>query len=192
MLKNRVREVRKQRGLTLERLAELAEMSAGHISRIERHEKGWSLESLPRIAKALGVSPEELLDASGAWQQIPVIAVVGQDLWGHALSGGHTSNGSAASVQVPSAYGDVIAVSVAGPALYPRYSSGEVIIAHEPSVLPVDAVGKECVIVTEDNRVGVKFVQKAAEGVIYFSHNEPPTSNLSVSRCYPIAYVLRS
>lgn len=193
MLKNRVREVRKQRGLTLEQLAELAGMSAGHLSRIERHEKGWSMESLPKLAQALGVPPEQLIDASGAWQMAPVIASLGQTAWGHLIEHGNGSGAAVATVKVPAAYGDVVAVTIIGTAFYPRYNTGDVILAAEPSGEPAQFVGKECVVVSPDGDVSIKFVQKAADGpsFILISHNEPPSSDRIVARCYPVVAVIR-
>ncbi len=148
MIRNRVREFRKARGLTLEKLEEMTGISTGHLSRIERHEKGWSMESL---------------------------------------------EASRMRVKVPAVLGDVIAISVVGSSLYPRYNTGDVIIASEPSVQPSNASGKECIVITQDQRVAVKFLQKSADSstIIATSHNEPPQSDLSIARCYPVVYVVR-
>ncbi len=58
---HRIKEVRKQRGLTQETLAELVGISHSHLSRMERGGRGTSLEMLARIASALSVSPNDLL-----------------------------------------------------------------------------------------------------------------------------------
>lgn len=57
----RVRSIRLKRGFTQEMLAEAAELSAPYVSHIERGAKKASLESLVRIAAALGVTVDHLL-----------------------------------------------------------------------------------------------------------------------------------
>lgn len=149
------------------------------------------MDSLPKLAEALGVEIHQLIDASEAWQNVPVIGAVGQATLGRILTG----NGSAsvaATVRVPAVLGDVIAISVVGSSLYPRYTTGDFIIASEPSVNPADVVGKECVIITTDDRVAVKFIQKVEGGApIVISHNEPPQTDIGIKRCYQVVYVVR-
>ena len=60
MTTNRVREVRKSKHMTLEELAENAGTSAAHLSRIEAHSRGLTLEMLIKISRALGVEPEDI------------------------------------------------------------------------------------------------------------------------------------
>lgn len=57
----RIKAAREREGMTQEELAEYVDMSATHISVIERGKKGLRLENLVRIANVLGVSPDELL-----------------------------------------------------------------------------------------------------------------------------------
>ncbi|HEY9788730.1 MAG TPA: helix-turn-helix transcriptional regulator [Candidatus Obscuribacterales bacterium] len=49
-----VREIRQERGLTLEALATEIDIDAAHLSRIERGQKEISLATAVRIADALG------------------------------------------------------------------------------------------------------------------------------------------
>lgn len=193
MIRNRVWEFRKQRGLTLEQLAEQSGISTGHLSRIERHEKGWSMESLPKIARALGIEPHHLIDASEAWQEVPVIGTVGQATLGRLLANESCGDVPRMRVKVPAVLGDVIAISVVGSSLYPRYNTGDVIIAAEPAIDPGSAAGKECVVITADHRVAVKHLQKSADSatIVATSHNEPPQTSMQISRCYPVVYVVR-
>ena len=60
----RVRELRKQAGLTQEELADKADSDFRHIVRIERGESHIQLNTLAWIAQALGASPAELLEPS--------------------------------------------------------------------------------------------------------------------------------
>lgn len=57
----RLRELRKERGLTQEALAEAADLSGNYISDLELGRKVPSLTILVRLAQALGVGGPELL-----------------------------------------------------------------------------------------------------------------------------------
>ena len=56
----RLRELRAERGLSQERLAELAGVDRNYIGQIERAERNVALVNIVRIAKALGIEPGEL------------------------------------------------------------------------------------------------------------------------------------
>ena len=55
-----IRQKREEKGITINKLAELAKMSKGHLSRIERGITEPSIATLARIAKSLDVKVEEL------------------------------------------------------------------------------------------------------------------------------------
>lgn len=59
---NQIRKLRKERGITLEDFAERTGISYSHLSRMEAGKRGLSLENVIRIARALGVEPEEVSD----------------------------------------------------------------------------------------------------------------------------------
>jgi transcriptional regulator with XRE-family HTH domain len=56
----RLRNLRKERGLSQEELAHLASLHSTYIGQLERGEKNATLESLEKVTEALGVSLEEL------------------------------------------------------------------------------------------------------------------------------------
>ena len=56
-----VKVLRSLRGLTQEELAETADMKRTQISALERGHRGVQMETIDRLAKALGVDPWELL-----------------------------------------------------------------------------------------------------------------------------------
>lgn len=58
----RVREVRLERGLTQEQLAETADVHPTFVSNLERGYSAPTLHTLMAIANALGVRPGELID----------------------------------------------------------------------------------------------------------------------------------
>ena len=61
-LGQRLRELRKERGLSQERLGQGSSLSGKFIGEVERGEKSISIDSLYRVSVALGVSLRQLTD----------------------------------------------------------------------------------------------------------------------------------
>jgi transcriptional regulator with XRE-family HTH domain len=61
----RIRNYRTQKGLSQEKLAELAGCHPTYIGQLERGEKNATLESVEKIALAMGISLSELFDKLG-------------------------------------------------------------------------------------------------------------------------------
>jgi transcriptional regulator with XRE-family HTH domain len=58
----RIRALRQNRGLSQERLADMAGIHRTYLSSLERGERNVGLDNVYAIAAALGVSPAELFD----------------------------------------------------------------------------------------------------------------------------------
>lgn len=56
-----IRQWRTHRGLTLEQLAERVEMTASHLSMLERYQRGYTQETLEALAHALQTDTASLL-----------------------------------------------------------------------------------------------------------------------------------
>lgn len=61
-LAKNVRELRDRKGISQERLGEIAGLHRTYIGMIERAEKNITLVNLDKIARALGVKPSSLID----------------------------------------------------------------------------------------------------------------------------------
>ena len=66
ILGQRIRNYRTQRGLSQERLAELSSCHSTYIGQVERGEKNATIESIEKIATALGVPLSRLFENIGA------------------------------------------------------------------------------------------------------------------------------
>lgn len=64
LIGRRVKESRLQKGMSQADLAEQIDMSVSYISRIETAEKQASLEALVRIANAIGITVDHLLNGN--------------------------------------------------------------------------------------------------------------------------------
>ena len=60
-----IRVRRKAANLSQETLADLAEIDRSHMGKIERGERNVTLLNIARIARALSVSPSDLLEDAG-------------------------------------------------------------------------------------------------------------------------------
>lgn len=65
-VRRRLRDLRTQRGLTLEDVARSARIDVSTLSRLESGKRRLALDHLPRLAEALSVSTDELLRAPEA------------------------------------------------------------------------------------------------------------------------------
>lgn len=66
----RLKEIRKERGLTTQQLADLAGMSQSYVSDIENGRKTLNARRMEQLATALGVSPLDLLADPGLSEKI--------------------------------------------------------------------------------------------------------------------------
>lgn len=66
LVRRRLRELRRQRGLTLEEVAKNAQIDVSTLSRLESGKRRLALDHLPRLAAALSVTTDDLLQASDA------------------------------------------------------------------------------------------------------------------------------
>lgn len=61
-MKMRIKELRKQRGLTQREVADMAGMSTSYFTELEKGTKQINANRMASIARALGVKPQDLID----------------------------------------------------------------------------------------------------------------------------------
>ena len=190
ILPNRIKELRKQKGMTVETLAERAGYSTGHVNNIENHKKGFTPRSLKKIAAALGVRPSELLDTSNAWQEVPVLGYIGEK--GIFRPSAVEDTHEPPLVKVPLALGEVIALQVQGNALYPRYDEGATIICARAPTPPEEGVGHECYVVLANGISQIRHLDQGSGEDLYnlTFHNQPPVLNVALMNCRPVLMVI--
>lgn len=79
VIKNRIHELRNARGLTIEELAERADLSPSYISLMANGSRNISLKNLEKLATALRCTPEDLIGTAAStnsdildiWASIP-------------------------------------------------------------------------------------------------------------------------
>jgi transcriptional regulator with XRE-family HTH domain len=76
---NRLRALRKERGMTIPQLADATGLTNGFISQLERDLTSASLSSLARIAAALDVRLGHLVDGTPVGEGQPILHLRGQD-----------------------------------------------------------------------------------------------------------------
>jgi transcriptional regulator with XRE-family HTH domain len=186
IIPNRIKELRKAMDLTAAQLAEQTGYSTGHINNIENLKKGFSRASLKKIAKALGVTPAQLLDTSNAWQEVQIMGFLGDK--GIFTPAGNTDK----RVKVPLALGDVVALQVEGMGLYPRYNDGATIICAKAPADAKEGVGHECFVVLANGVSMIRNVDRGSSDKLYnlTSHNQPPLLNTEILVCRRVLLVL--
>ena len=184
----RLRELLDDRGWTLQglsdRTAEVGErLSVTQLSNMARDEKGFSREGLETLAKAFGISVPQLFEAS--WQMVPVFGVVEDDGFVRPLGNGSSPT---TRIRAPAVYGDILALSVIGDPLYPRYLDGDVILCAKSPVRAHECIGKECVIQLENGQTMVRWVHKGStpDKYVLTLHNQPPLIDATIILARPI------
>lgn len=142
-MKTRIREIRRKKGLTLQKLAERIRpepTTAQTIGRLETGARKTTLDWLIKIADALEVSPAELVDFGGS-DEIPVMGLVTQ--------GGQVAPAGTESLHLAAPAREPVAIKVAHP--FGAFQVGDTLVcetARAPDLGP--CVGKDCLVSIAD------------------------------------------
>ncbi len=126
---NRIKELRKSRGLSQLQLAEIVGTSNQHLGMLESGKRGLTTVWMERIAPALGVTPAELISDVASFQGIEVIGSVEAGVLKEAIE---WADGDRYTINVP--LGDIyklvkpFALEVRGPSMNKVFQDGSVVI----------------------------------------------------------------
>jgi transcriptional regulator with XRE-family HTH domain len=87
LLTKRLKEIRRNKKLTLDKLAQLTGLSKGYLSQVENSEQPPPISTLSRIARALGIDMSDLFSNSSTARPYQKIVIGRKD--DHALSAGN-------------------------------------------------------------------------------------------------------
>lgn len=166
-MKLRIRELRSERGLTLQELAAEAGVSRSYLNELELGMKTINAARLRQIAAALDVSVTDLIEDDPAGSMVAVAGKVGAGALVDLVDAYEKGDGLYHVACPPQLRPhDIVAVEVKGDSMAPVYQPGDVLFyAREAFGVPTEAIGRICVAEDEDGRVWVKEVRiGAAEG----------------------------
>ncbi|GGE24097.1 Phage repressor protein C, contains Cro/C1-type HTH and peptisase s24 domains [Gemmobacter megaterium] len=159
-----IRQLRQERRLTLEELAEKAGISRSYLNELELGAKTINANRLQQVARALGVEVTDLFASEptpvavagqvGAGARVPLVDM-------YAKGGGlyHVARPPQLAGQ------SVVAVEVEGDSMAPMYQPGHVLFfsrnTHEG--IPEEDVGRPCVVEDASGMAWVKMVKRGSE-----------------------------
>ncbi|WP_430244981.1 XRE family transcriptional regulator [Neorhizobium sp. DAR64861/K0K2] len=193
---NRVREIRKDKSLTIEELAEATGLSVSYVGRLENGERNLSVKNMNLFADALGVEPQELLSSSRA-KSSNVVSVMGRIGAGAEIMPEEEQIPPEGLYEIETPFPipeDALAFEVHGESMWPRYDDGDIIICWRQGILAEEVLGWEAAVRTATGRRYLKRVLKGADQGTYDleSHNAPPIRGVRLEWVAAIQSVIRS
>ncbi|MDJ1632698.1 XRE family transcriptional regulator [Rhizobium rhizogenes] len=193
---NRIRELREERELTIEDVAEATGLSVSYVSRLESGLRNLSVKNLNLFAHALNVSPKEILAADES-QKGNTVAVMGRIGAGAEILPEDEQVPPEGLYDIETPFPlpeDAIAFEVAGESMWPRYDPGDVIICWRQGVDANEVLGWEAAVKTSTGQRYLKRVLRGAETGTFDleSHNALPIRGVRLVWIAAIQSVIRS
>jgi transcriptional regulator with XRE-family HTH domain len=193
---NRIREIRKEKGLTIEELSERSGLSVSYTGRLENGERNLSVKNMNLLAHALEVEPQDLLAVHRA-KSSNVIAVMGRIGAGAEIMPEEEQVPPDGLYEIETPFPlpeDALAFEVQGESMWPRYDDGDIIICWRQGVVVEEVLGWEAAVRTSTGQRFLKRVLRGAERGTYDleSHNAPPIRGVKLEWVAAIQSVIRS
>lgn len=190
---NRIRELREEKGLTIEELAERVGTKYQNIQRIEVGRMPLTEKWMRQIAPHLGVAPGSLLsDDDDSEPTVPIVGYVGA---GEVIINVHDPGGGLGRVAPPGGDLKTVAVVVRGESMYPRYLDGELLF-FEPNSLgvPGDCIGRDCVVQVRSGPTYIKRLMRGARDGLYrlVSYKAPDIDDVDVLWASRVRYTVHT
>ncbi|HYM31982.1 MAG TPA: LexA family transcriptional regulator [Candidatus Cybelea sp.] len=189
-MENRLRELRKRAGLTLENVSEKVGLSISQISRLEREASDLTGERLQQFAALYECTPADLI--SEGRTSVPLVGYVGGGAEVYPFDDAPLGGGFEQVDAPPNETRTVIAVEVRGDSMFPAYREGDLIYyAREHDFSPDACVGAECVVKIADGPTLVKTVMRGADPMRWtlLSYNAPPIEGARIEWAAPVLWV---
>ncbi len=188
-LENRIREVRKAQGLTLEAVAKRAGTTNQQIQRLETGQRRLTIDWLERVAEALQCHPVALL---GAWEadRITVTGSIGQNGEVRLFERERVD-----TQRLPLQSGALAGLIVRGNALLPRYGDGDVIFfTPGENKKPEIFLGNECVVRLQFGRHLLRRVIHGSRKTVFtlITHNALEMPDVVIEWAEPVRWVKRA
>lgn len=148
-------------------------------------------DTLPRLARALGVNPLWLRDGVGP--ELSHVEIVGYVGAGEQFI--PAPDATLGELQLDFSETDPIAVIVRGGSMAPVYRPGDYLLCSRKRDGEISAcLNKDCVVLTTDGLGYVKKVVRGAEPDRFtlISYNADPIENVELDWCAPIMWVKRA
>ena len=157
---NRIRQWRKRRKLTLEKLADRLGTSAGHLHKWETGKVAITVDRLQEVANALGCG---LLDLIDGIIKVPVVGKVGAGVVVESIDDYPLGQGLR-QVRCPTGLDpqQTVAVEVEGDSMLPIEEGWLLFYTRNYDGVPVECLGKLCVVQLADE--GARFVKRVKLG----------------------------
>ncbi|MGO7921990.1 XRE family transcriptional regulator [Rhizobium ruizarguesonis] len=193
---NRIREIRKERELTIEELAEKTGLSVSYTGRLENGERNLSVKNMNLFAHALDVEPQDLLVVPKA-KSTNVIAVMGRIGAGAEILPEEEQIPPEGLYEIETPFPlpeDAIAFEVVGESMWPRYDDGDIVVCWRQGVVVEEVLGWEAAVRTASGKRYLKRVLKGGEKGTFDleSHNAPPIRGVRLTWVASIQSVIRS
>ncbi len=157
---NRIRQWRKRRKLTLEKLADRLGTSAGHLHKWETGKVAITVDRLQEVANALGCG---LLDLIDGIIKVPVVGKVGAGTVVESIDDYPLGQGLR-QVRCPTGLDpqQTVAVEVEGDSMLPIEEGWLLFYTRNYDGVPVECLGKLCVVQLADE--GARYVKRVKLG----------------------------
>lgn len=188
---NRISELRKERRLSQEGLANLVGTSKPQIWRLENEKRRLTVDWMNRIAEALRCTATDLLEES-VKKEVSVVGYVGAGEEIYPFDD-HEQGAGLETIEAPPEWCGGVAVRVKGSSMSPRFQDGEHIFYNKNSDIE-NAIGRDCVVKLSDGRMMVKRLRHGSKRGKYtlLSYNSTvdPIVDVRLEWAAPILWVM--
>lgn len=194
MARNRIAELRQARGWSQEDLARHAGTTNQQIGRLESGARRLTVDWMERLARPLGVTPQDLLPTGQNARMIQVVGHVGAGAEIFAIDD-HAKGAGLDEVDCPwtELAPSTVAVRVRGSSMEPAYFDGDLIFYEQTNTDYTHLLGKECVVALSDGRRFIKQLRRTQNGQWYLhSHNAEPILGVSIEWAAKVRLIQRN